>query len=207
MGHVDLKFSLHPLCTSPPHLQVTLLKQNISSIRRQAGGAGMAPPTTTTSGQDPGGTTTANSAHASANAADVDAKIDFNMETSVDSLEQNDDLEKTSAKIQNNVLSADWLEKHNAEVLCGPVDLANSVDLSRHSGLVTLTSPQLLKVKARSLLLHIKALPSDKDNDKVPVSFICLSCFIDVSHTELIESTSFVFYKINRKKNMMQFLK
>lgn len=35
IGHVDLKFSLHAPCLSPPHIQVTLLKQNASGIGRK----------------------------------------------------------------------------------------------------------------------------------------------------------------------------
>ena len=35
IGHVDLKFSLHTPCPSPPHIQVTLLKQNASGIGRK----------------------------------------------------------------------------------------------------------------------------------------------------------------------------
>ena len=35
IGHVDLKFSLHAPCPSPPHIQVTLLKQNASGIGRK----------------------------------------------------------------------------------------------------------------------------------------------------------------------------
>jgi hypothetical protein len=32
---VDLKFSLHAPCPSPPHIQVTLLKQNANGIGRK----------------------------------------------------------------------------------------------------------------------------------------------------------------------------
>ncbi|PSN56888.1 hypothetical protein C0J52_00682 [Blattella germanica] len=35
IGHVDVKFSLHAPCPSPPHIQVTLLKQNASGIGRK----------------------------------------------------------------------------------------------------------------------------------------------------------------------------
>ncbi|KDR13250.1 hypothetical protein L798_12638, partial [Zootermopsis nevadensis] len=35
IGHVDLKFSLHAPCPSPPHIQVTLLKQNANGIGRK----------------------------------------------------------------------------------------------------------------------------------------------------------------------------
>lgn len=38
VGHVDVKFMLHPGCTNHPDIQITLLKQNITSIGRQANG-------------------------------------------------------------------------------------------------------------------------------------------------------------------------
>ncbi len=73
----------------------------------------------------------------------------------------------TKSVIRNNVLDPQFLKRYGAEILCGPVDLANYVDLSGHSGIITLTSPQLLKVKSRSFLVHIKAIPSGKEEEKV----------------------------------------
>ena len=32
LGHIDLKYSLHPLCARPPTIHVTLLKQATSKI-------------------------------------------------------------------------------------------------------------------------------------------------------------------------------
>ena len=34
VGHIDLKFSLHSQCPCPPHIEVTLLKQNATGIGR-----------------------------------------------------------------------------------------------------------------------------------------------------------------------------
>ena len=51
-----------------------------------------------------------------------------------------------------------FLDRHGAEVLCGPVDVPDCVDMSGLGGVITLTGPELLKIKSRSFLLHIKAM-------------------------------------------------
>ena len=65
-------------------------------------------------------------------------------------------------RVANSALTREFLERHSAEVVCGPVELANFVDLSGRGGLVTLTSPKLLRIKTKSFLLHIKALPCER---------------------------------------------
>ena len=137
VGHIDIKFSLHPLCTSAPIVQFTLLKQNISNLGWNA----------------PVG-------H-----AEVDEKIDFNMSATAP---KSDD---SKLSVINSVLDQEFLEKYGAEIVCGPVDLRSNLDLSGHGGVITLSSPQLLKLKSRSYLLHIKSLLSPKDmckKDKGP---------------------------------------
>ncbi|XP_059477801.1 baculoviral IAP repeat-containing protein 6 [Neocloeon triangulifer] len=64
----------------------------------------------------------------------------------------------------NPVTSEEYSSEHNTEVLCGPVNMMSSLDLSGLSGIVTLTSPALLVTRSRTLLIHIKAIfaPSDK---------------------------------------------
>ncbi|XP_065342145.1 baculoviral IAP repeat-containing protein 6 isoform X6 [Cloeon dipterum] len=64
----------------------------------------------------------------------------------------------------NPVTSEEYSSEHNTEVLCGPVNMMSSLDLSGLSGIVTLTSPALLTTRSRTLLVHIKAIftPSDK---------------------------------------------
>ena len=64
---------------------------------------------------------------------------------------------------QNTALDPEFLKRYGAEVLCGPVSLEEYVDLSGHSGVITLTSPQLLKARARAYLVHVKAVPSTKE--------------------------------------------
>ena len=135
-------------------MQFTLLKQNISNIGWNA----------------PGNEQTSECEQREQidvpiSAAQVDEKIHFNMEPASDTAEEDSDLHKSDdskLSVIYKPLSADFLEKHRAEVVCGPVDLSSFVDLSRNSGVVTLTSPQLLKVKSKSFLLHIKSLPGGK---------------------------------------------
>lgn len=38
-----------------------------------------------------------------------------------------------------------FLEDHKEDILCGPVWLASGLDLSGHAGMLTLTSPKLVK--------------------------------------------------------------
>ena len=53
--------------------------------------------------------------------------------------------------------------RRQGAVLCGPVDLRAGLDLSGQSGQVTLTSPELIKLKNRVLLLVIVSSSSEAD--------------------------------------------
>lgn len=61
-------------------------------------------------------------------------------------------------KGENPVTTDEYLRQHNTEILCGPINLQRCTDLSDHSGCVTLTSPKLFRSKAKTILVHIKAL-------------------------------------------------
>lgn len=74
----------------------------------------------------------------------VDERIHFNL--------------SNEQKGENPILSEEFQRQHNTEILCGPINLKRCTDLSDHSGCVTLTSPKLFRAKARTLLVHIKAL-------------------------------------------------
>ncbi|KAK3094209.1 hypothetical protein FSP39_025467 [Pinctada imbricata] len=147
VGHVDVKFNLHSMCTSPPDVQVTLLKQNITSLGRQTN---------------------------SPSHIDVDRSIDFNISANgnLDSTECEGGSTKPRVmrgECDNNVLDPAFQECHNAEILCGPINVGSCLDLSGNSGVITLTSPQLLSSKPKAFLLHIKGFPSkndDKNNEK-----------------------------------------
>ncbi|XP_054010480.1 baculoviral IAP repeat-containing protein 6 isoform X1 [Hylaeus anthracinus] len=74
----------------------------------------------------------------------VDERIDFNI--------------GNEQKGKNPVTTEEYQRQHNTEILCGPIELHRYMDLSCRSGCVTLTSPKLFRSKARTLLVHIKAL-------------------------------------------------
>lgn len=50
-------------------------------------------------------------------------------------------------RLENPVVSEEYLRAHNADLLVGPVNIAQYLDLTDQSGIVTLTSPRLFKVK------------------------------------------------------------
>ncbi|XP_062534016.1 baculoviral IAP repeat-containing protein 6 isoform X2 [Armigeres subalbatus] len=92
--------------------------------------------------------------------------------------------------IENPVLSEEYLQARNAEILVGPIELAACMDLSEQAGSVTLTSPKLLKSKGRNYLLHIKTMTDlSKDGQaktRVPVrkkgiTSILLTSFANIS--------------------------
>lgn len=135
VGHVDIKFSLHPMCTTCPDIQITLLKQNITSIGQRQTGSN-----------------------------DVDRVVDFNLSPgSANSSTTSLTMPVKGESSENHVLDPSFLESHNAEVLCGPVNISNCLDLSGNSGLITLTSPQLLNSKPKAFLIHMKGFPSKAD--------------------------------------------
>ena len=126
IGHIDMKFSLHPLCTTLPSIQVMLLKQCNSKI-----------------------------GYSGSLSTQVDSPVNFNL------LQGSKDKNAVGG---SSTLSLDKLIKHEGcEILCGPVDLATTVDLSGHSGVLTLSSPQLLSTKARSFLLQLKPIITDAE--------------------------------------------
>ncbi|XP_068082089.1 baculoviral IAP repeat-containing protein 6 [Anabrus simplex] len=63
----------------------------------------------------------------------------------------------------NLVSSAGPLQQLNAEILCGPVNLATCLDLTELGGTVTLTSPKLHRNRGRTLLVHMKAISASTD--------------------------------------------
>nr|KAG5700865.1 hypothetical protein BaRGS_012272 [Batillaria attramentaria] len=122
VGHVDVKFTLHPLCTTAPNIEVTLLKQNIGSMGRHMQAS-----------------TTTKSKTLQGDSADVKENMNY-------------------------VQDPAFLEKNNAEILCGPMKLGSCLDLSGGGGLASLSSPKLLNSKPRSLLLHIKGFKNKAED-------------------------------------------
>lgn len=131
LGHIDFKFAILQPCSNPPAIQVTLLKQKSIGLccRRKPG-----------------------SKHTSSSRSfDVDDNINFNLNSGSSS-------SSTFSSIENPVLSDEYLQARNAEILAGPIELSSCMDLNEQGGTVTLVSPKLLKSKARNYLLHIKTM-------------------------------------------------
>lgn len=78
-----------------------------------------------------------------------------------------DSIEFDSLTTENPVTSQEYLRSYNADILAGPIDIANGLDLSDLNGTVTLTSPKLFKLKNRSLLLHVKAVKESTQNNTI----------------------------------------
>lgn len=50
-----------------------------------------------------------------------------------------------------------FLEDHKEDILCGPVWLASGLDLSGHAGMLSLTSPKLVKGNRIHIYLDLLA--------------------------------------------------
>lgn len=61
------------------------------------------------------------------------------------------------------------MRAQHAELLAGPVQLVSGLDLSGQGGVVTLTSPALIKYRSRTLLIHVKTMfhPVHQDQDVI----------------------------------------
>lgn len=79
----------------------------------------------------------------------------------------------TGTATVNPVLSEAFARAHNTEILCGPISLASCLDLSEQGGTVTFTSPKLMKVRGRTLLVHIKALANTGTSVSAMRSVLC----------------------------------
>ena len=130
LGHIDFKFAILQPCSNPPAIQVTLLKQKSIGLccRRKPG-----------------------SKNSPSRSFDVDDNINYNLNSGSAS-------SSTFSSIDNPVLSEEYLQARNAEILAGPIELSSCMDLNEQGGTVTLVSPKLMKSKARNYLLHIKTM-------------------------------------------------
>lgn len=135
LGHIDFKFSILQPCSNPPAIQVTLLKQkSIGLCCRRKPGSKQADSDTS---------------------IDVDDNINYNLNNSAPS---SSNPMFNASQIENPVLSEEYLQARNAEILAGPIELSSCMDLNEQGGIVTFVSPKLLKSKARNYLLHIKTM-------------------------------------------------
>jgi baculoviral IAP repeat-containing protein 6 len=132
LGHIDFKFTILQPCSNPPAIQVTLLKQKSIGLccRRKQ-----------------------NSNKQTESEADVDDNINFNLNSSGGASSSN-----VFSSVENPVLSEEYLQARNAEILAGPIELSSCMDLNEQGGTVTFVSPKLLKSKARNYLIHLKTM-------------------------------------------------
>ncbi|KAM4590981.1 dual E2 ubiquitin-conjugating enzyme/E3 ubiquitin-protein ligase BIRC6 [Odontesthes bonariensis] len=150
VGHVDFKFVLNANIVNIPQIQVTLLKNKapgLGKVSETAVDRQISFPLS-------------NILHANGEKNGQPLLQDFTEDI------QFMDIEETSGSVL-----CPFLEDHKEDILCGPVWLASGLDLSGHSGMLSLTSPKLVKGMAggkyRSFLVHIKAV-SDSGMEESP---------------------------------------
>ncbi|XP_064411867.1 baculoviral IAP repeat-containing protein 6 isoform X3 [Latimeria chalumnae] len=136
VGHVDFKFVMNSSITNIPQIQVTLLKNKAPGLGK-------------------------------VNESAVDRQISFPLSPAVTAeAERNGQPGLTDEEMELDESQGprlcQFLEDHKEDILCGPVWLGSGLDLSGHAGMLTLTSPKLVKGMAggkyRSFLIHIKAV-------------------------------------------------
>ncbi|XP_052539949.1 baculoviral IAP repeat-containing protein 6 isoform X6 [Tympanuchus pallidicinctus] len=149
VGHVDFKFVLNSNITNIPQIQVTLLKNKAPGLGK-------------------------------VNEAAVDRQITFplspahNVETERNGkpglVEFSEEMQYMDVEEPQCLRLCPFLEEHKEDILCGPVWLATGLDLSGHAGMLTLTSPKLVKGMAggkyRSFLIHVKAV-NDRGTEEI----------------------------------------
>ncbi|KAG5831644.1 hypothetical protein ANANG_G00305910 [Anguilla anguilla] len=150
VGHVDFKFVMNANITNIPQIQVTLLKNKAPGLGK-------------------------------VNETAVDRQISFplshvlhaNGERNGQPLlhDFTEDIQFMDVEETPGSRLCSFLEDHKEDILCGPVWLASGLDLSGHAGMLSLTSPKLVKGMAggkyRSFLVHIKAV-SEKGMEESP---------------------------------------
>lgn len=77
--------------------------------------------------------------------------------------------------VENPVLSEEYLQSHNADIIAGPMELSSGIDLSEQNGLVMLTSPKLFKTKSRNFLVHIKTMVDANKDGQGKTRGMCVS--------------------------------
>ncbi|XP_071961824.1 dual E2 ubiquitin-conjugating enzyme/E3 ubiquitin-protein ligase BIRC6-like isoform X2 [Antedon mediterranea] len=145
VGHIDVKLNFQHFCDRVPGIQITLLKQT--------------------------------SQHGfSKEPTPVDSLIDFSMDMLFSDTKERKYQENVASSM--NMLLGDveegaeekmksvFLESHKNDIICGPLSLDSVIDVPGCSGLVTLTSHELLQSKYRSFLLHICTSESVKPEVK-----------------------------------------
>ncbi|KAE8601567.1 hypothetical protein XENTR_v10013719 [Xenopus tropicalis] len=141
VGHVDFKFLLNSNIKNIPQIQVTLLKNKSPGL-------------------------------AKVNETPVDRPVSFPLSPAFNvdiqkngkqgPVDLSEDMQNMEVEDSQSPWLCPFLEEHKEDILCGPVWLASGLDLSGHAGMLTLTSPKLVKGMAggkyRSFLIHVKAV-------------------------------------------------
>ncbi|XP_077994932.1 dual E2 ubiquitin-conjugating enzyme/E3 ubiquitin-protein ligase BIRC6-like isoform X2 [Glandiceps talaboti] len=188
VGHVDVKFTLHHMCDFIPKVQVTLLKQNSTNIGRSGSGSsikenGTKKKTLRSTSKSKKERFQMNISETTDQSKGTPLDDEFNVnidqlgpketkEQNIDIMENSEappDFSSTSSSSSNqgseseSEMKSTFLEKHRIDVICGPIDINSSMDMSGRGGLITMTSQDLLKMKSRSFLLHIQATESPEN--------------------------------------------
>ena len=106
-----------------------------------------------------------------ASQVEPDSRVDFNLHAGTDQDQANCRPSESNGK----VLDSSYFEKFGAEVVCGPMELTDYVDLSGIQGTIPLTSVKLIKTKSKSFLLHFK---SQKVKDKPVNKQVSIQIFL-----------------------------
>ena len=93
-------------------------------------------------------------------AEEVDNHINFNMGQSSPRFTAMNSGSSTTESVINPILTQDYLEAHDAALLCGPYKLNQFLDASGQVAVLNLTSHRLLQSTARNFLVHLKYMPT-----------------------------------------------
>ncbi|XP_066281905.1 baculoviral IAP repeat-containing protein 6-like isoform X5 [Branchiostoma lanceolatum] len=163
IGHVDVKFSLCHNFSVLPKIQVTLLRQRNIAVTNTNGPA-LDPATRkllTKTGRlkNKGVSEDVSSLEKLFDDVEVDQPIEFELQQ---------EGEGRGAEEEDDELKPQFLDTHKTDILCGPILMESGLDLTGNSGILSLTSPALLRSKHKAFLLHIKALdPEESAGDAV----------------------------------------
>ena len=121
------------------------------------------------------------------NVEEVDNHINFNMGTGSSGRFSST---STSSEITvNPVLTQEYLDAHDAVLLCGPYKLNQFIDASGQIAILTLSSHELMQSSSRNFLVHMKYIPSvTQVITKITCKKICLKrkLLIDINLAEKI---------------------
>ena len=125
---------------------------------------------------------------------EVDNHINFNMGQSSPRFTAS---ASGSEATTNPILTQEYLEAHDAALLCGPFKLNQFLDATGQVAIMTLTSHQLLQSTARNFLVHLKYIPSVSHVSKARKSLYHLSINL-LFYILLLQSNSLSLLSVAR---------